>query len=64
MLIVLTLLASFAILTALDLLEDKRTCKKEGSDYIIRISEQYIDHAGNATEIGNYILKAINNMED
>lgn len=64
MILILTLLAVFGILTALDLVEDKRTCRKEGSDYILRISEQYIDHSASAADIGNYVLKQINNMEE
>lgn len=64
MLLVMCILASLAILVTLELLEPKTTCRKEGSDYIIRISEQYIDHAESAAKIGDYVLKSINELEN
>lgn len=60
----LCILAAIAILIVEELVDDKRTCKKDGTDYVIRISEQYIDHAADTKTIGSYVLKVINDMED
>lgn len=64
LILALCILAAIAILIVEELIDDKRTCKKDGTDYVIRISEQYIDHAKDAKAIGSYVLKAINDMED
>lgn len=60
----LCILAAIAILIVEELVDDKRTCKKDGTDYVIRISEQYIDHVADAKTIGSYVLKVINDMEE